>query len=48
VAEARAHVEAGDYHAWASATAAAMREGDELGTPNGVPENPRRKRQSEE
>jgi queuine tRNA-ribosyltransferase len=48
VAEARAHVEAGDYHAWASATAAAMREGDELGTPNGVPENPRKKRQSEE
>lgn len=48
VAEARAHVEAGDYHAWASAAAAAMREGDELGTPNGVPENPRKKRSSEE
>ncbi|MBX3249076.1 MAG: tRNA guanosine(34) transglycosylase Tgt [Myxococcales bacterium] len=44
VAEARRHVEAGDYDAWARETARAMREGDELGAPNGVPPNPRHQR----
>lgn len=44
VAEARRHIELGDYDAWATDTARAMREGDELGAPNGVPPNPRHER----
>lgn len=31
VREARAHIEAGDYHAWARGAAERMREGDEVG-----------------
>lgn len=33
VAEARAHIEAGDYHSWAASAAQAMRDGDEVGPP---------------
>ena len=33
MADARAHIAAGDYRPWADETAAAMREGDEVGAP---------------
>ncbi|MFT5358161.1 MAG: queuine tRNA-ribosyltransferase, partial [Polyangiales bacterium] len=33
VAQARTHIEAGDYHSWASSAAQAMRDGDEVGPP---------------